>query len=106
MANDKKNQLYALTGQDLGRIEVTAQNGRELRGKRGDFIDYATTNYLGWDFHPRFAERGLELHREWGSLSGWSRLEIDAKIYTDLEDRLRALTGGREVILSHTITDQ
>lgn len=105
MANDKKNQLFDLTGKNLGRILVTEQRGRELaRAKGGSFIDYATTNYLGWDFHPRFAELGMKLHAKWGSLSGWSRLEIDAGPYIEAERKIAALTGAKETILSHTIT--
>lgn len=101
----KKNQLFALTAaKNLGMQLVTEQRGRELARATGTFIDYATTNYLGWDFHPRMAELGMKRHQDWGSLSGWSRLEIDAKIYGDVERKLTALLGCRDVILSHTIT--
>ncbi|HEY8280163.1 MAG TPA: pyridoxal phosphate-dependent aminotransferase family protein [Bdellovibrionota bacterium] len=104
MKKEQKNQLYFLSGKNLGHQQVLEQRGRALRGPRGEFLDYATTNYLGWDFHPRFAELGLSRHQEWGSLSGWSRLEIDSELYSGIEKRLCRMTGGRETILSHTIT--
>ncbi len=105
MSKEKKNQLHALTGrEDLGRQLVHKQEGRLLKGARRDLIDYATTNYLGWDFHPKFLEQGTKRHQEWGSLSGWSRLEIDAPLYLGIEERIARLIGAKEAILSHTIT--
>lgn len=104
MANDKKNQLFALTAKNLGKQLVTSQTGRFLHRRDGSFIDYATTNYLGWDFQSKMFEQGVMRHKEWGTLSGWSRLEIDAAIYGTLERRLAEFTGAKEVILSHTIT--
>jgi len=105
MDSTKKNQLVAFTDAGLSGIPVKAVHGREVHTTAGaTLIDYCTTNYLGFDFHPRMHEIGAQFQREWGSLTGWSRLEADPKIYSDLEARISKFIGVKETILSHTIT--
>ncbi|CAN5489307.1 pyridoxal phosphate-dependent aminotransferase family protein [soil metagenome] len=98
------NQLDAFTDVGLSRIRISAIDGRELQSEHGTLIDYCTTNYLGFDFHPLMHEIGSRYAQEWGSLSGWSRLEADAPIYSDTEERICKFLGVKETILAHTIT--
>ncbi len=101
---NRANQLHDLTKAALTKQPVSLQKGRILQVNGNDKIDYVTTNYLGWDFHPLLAEKGLAYFNQWGSLSGWSRLEVDPLIYSQLEKRIAKFIGCKEVILSHTIT--
>lgn len=104
MKKVRENQLHSLTSAALTKQPLTSQNGRALNVKGHEKIDYVTTNYLGWDFHPALQDKGNKYFQQWGSLSGWSRLEIDPTIYSDLENRIAKFIGCKEVILSHTIT--
>ena len=104
MARDPKNQLYALIGKNLGKQQVIGQKGRKLITTDGSFIDFASTNYLGFDFHPKMQSAGLAMHEKWGALSGWSRLEIDADLYPRVEKSISQMLGCRDSILAHTIT--
>jgi 8-amino-7-oxononanoate synthase len=104
MKKVRSNQLFDLTAAGLTKQSLQSQDGRLLNVSGQQKIDYVTTNYLGWDFHPRLLEKGTEYHRQWGSLSGWSRLEVDPEIYQSLEHRIAQFLGCKEVVLSHTIT--
>lgn len=98
------NQLDAFTEVGLSRIRVNSVDGRELHTPHGTLIDYCTTSYLGIDFHPHMHEVGSRYARDWGSLTGWSRLEADSPIYSDTEARISKFLGVKETILAHTIT--
>lgn len=104
MQKSRANQLHDLTKASLTRQRMKKQDGRLLSINNQQKIDYVTTNYLGWDFHPLLAEKGMKNFKDWGSLSGWSRLEVDPDIYHELEERIAKFIGCKEVILSHTIT--
>jgi 8-amino-7-oxononanoate synthase len=100
----RKNQLPEFEGQGLSHLKISEWNGREFVSDGRRYIDFASTNYLGFDFDPLMHERGTEYAAKWGSISGWSRLEVDPEIYLGLEARLARLLGCAKVQLSHTIT--
>jgi len=100
----KKNQIENLSEMGLLQIKTNKISGREVISGDKTYIDYCSTNYLGFDFHEELFRQGEKFAREWGSLTGWSRLEADPVIYNDLEDRIKKFIGCKDVILSHTIT--
>ena len=75
-----KNQLEQLNAETLVGVPVTRIEGRVLHTPYGEMIDYAGTNYLGFDFAPELREGAARYEMEWGSLFGLSRLEADAVI--------------------------
>lgn len=99
-----KNQIEDLETAGLLGYEVTSQNGRVCTKADGAFIDYCSTNYLGFDFHPHMHAVGSAMAKKWGSLSGWSRLELDSSLFIDAEKRIAHNLGCSQVVLSHTIT--
>ncbi len=100
-----KSQIADITSNtDLGMLEALEIKGREFSNGKQSFIDYCTTNYLGFDFREELHNRGTEYAKTWGSLTGWSRLEADPVIYSNLEKRISKFLGVKETILSHTIT--
>lgn len=99
-----KNQLTELDSAGLAMVQATSLDGRYFKSNEKTIIDYCTTNYLGFDFNPHMHEKGTEYQKQWGSLTGWSRLEADPVIYSNLEKRIQNFLGSGEVILSHTIT--
>lgn len=99
-----KNQLSYLDQIGLMNLPITAWRGREFVSQGKIYIDYASTNYLGFDFDPHLHKKGTEYVEKWGSISGWSRLEVDPGIYENLENRLNSFIGSKKIHLSHTIT--
>ncbi len=95
-------ELADLSG--LGMIPAHSLNGREFSDGKKDYIDFCTTNYLGFDFRPELHNKGTAYNKQWGSLTGWSRLEADPVIYSNLEKRISKFLGVKDTILSHTIT--
>lgn len=104
MGAKKINQLELLNKSTLVGVPMKSMKGRILQTPFGTTIDYCTTNYLGFDYHPELHRQGSLLSQEWGNLVGTSRLEVDAEIFSNLEGRISRWLGAKEVILGHTIT--
>lgn len=98
------NQLGELCLLGLGEIPVDGIDGRHLLSRGRRIVDFCNTNYLGFDFEEKPHLYGCEFSKELGSLFGLSRLEANPSVYADIEREIARLVGGREVILSHTIT--
>ncbi len=99
-----KAQLSELMADQLCPIKIRKIEGRYVYDENRKFIDYVTTNYLGFDFDQHLQQKGEQAAREWGSLTGWSRLEADPEIYVNLEKKIGRFLNSGEVILSHTVT--
>jgi 8-amino-7-oxononanoate synthase len=100
----KKNQLDLLDESRLFNLPASSWSGREFVSNGKTHVDFANTNYLGFDFDPYVHEKGTRLFQEWGSIAGWSRMEVDPRPYPELEERIARFLGAPEVHLSHTIT--
>ncbi|MBX3018964.1 MAG: pyridoxal phosphate-dependent aminotransferase family protein [Bdellovibrionaceae bacterium] len=100
----KFEQLKKLDESRLYNLPIEAVNGRELSSRGRKLLDFVNTNYLGFEFDLAHSIRAEEYQRQWGSLCGWSRMEIDADIYPTLEKRVSEFLGAKETLLSHTIT--
>jgi 8-amino-7-oxononanoate synthase len=101
---DPKNQLSELEKEGLGILTATSLQGRQFTSPSGGFHDFCNTSYLGIDLDERLYRQGLLRTRDWGAVSGWSRLEIDPVIYPSLEASIAELVGAERAMLSHTIT--
>ncbi|OQW51906.1 MAG: hypothetical protein A4S09_09570 [Proteobacteria bacterium SG_bin7] len=99
-----KNQLKILDDLGLFNLPITSWQGREFISNGKKYIDYASTNYLGFDFDPHLTNKGVEYAQKWSSISGWSRMEVDPDIYYNLENRIAKFLNCQNVHLSHTIT--
>lgn len=99
-----KNQLTDLDTAGLAMITALELEGRRFSDGKRSYIDYCTTNYLGFDFRSEMHEHASGFAKTWGTLTGWSRLEADPVIYSNLEKRITSFLGSGETILSHTIT--
>lgn len=99
-----KSQLIELSQDEIGKVPIQSWSGREFKTASRSFVDFASTNYLGFDFDPLMHKRGTEYVQKWGSIAGWSRLEVDPEIYRSLESRLCKFLGAENILLSHTIT--
>jgi len=99
-----KNQIKLLDQLGLTQIPIEEWQGREFISQGKSYIDFAGTNYLGFDFDPLLHQRGAEYMHRWGSLSGWSRMEVNPEIYRHIEKKIGRLLNANRVHLSHTIT--
>ena len=79
-------------------------HGRKIRIGDHWLCDFASCNYLGFDFHPeiiRSVER--ELWR-WGTHPSWSRLLGSPRLYVEIEEQLTDLLGAPDSLVLPTIT--
>ncbi|HXW34377.1 MAG TPA: pyridoxal phosphate-dependent aminotransferase family protein [Acidimicrobiales bacterium] len=77
---------------------------RQIRVGDRWLCDFASCNYLGFDFHPAIMNSvEAQLHR-WGTHPSWSRLLGNPRLYLDIEDQLTELLGAADTLLLPTIT--
>lgn len=68
------------------RVRKQDQRRVEIDGK--PFIDFASCNYLGLDYHPDVMAAIPEMVAEWGVHPSWTRLVASPEPYLELEERL------------------
>ncbi|MCH0565956.1 pyridoxal phosphate-dependent aminotransferase family protein [Streptomyces sp. MUM 136J] len=78
--------------------------GRHIRCGRHWLIDFASCNYLGFDFDPEIMAAIEPAVRRWGTHPSWSRLLGSPRLYPGIEDRLTALLGCEDTLLLPTTT--
>lgn len=99
-----KNQIAELDEQGLIGLVIEKMNGREIICKGNTLIDFATTNYLGFETRSELHVKGIEYASLWGATIGWSRLEADCHLYSDVERKVAEFVGAKKVHLSLTVT--
>src|SRR5690606_1826601 len=67
-------------------------------------IDFASCNYLGFDWDPEIMESVGPAVRRWGTHPSWSRLLGSPRLYPDIEERLADLLGAPDTLLLPTLT--
>ncbi|MFE7902520.1 aminotransferase class I/II-fold pyridoxal phosphate-dependent enzyme [Streptomyces sp. NPDC057424] len=78
--------------------------GRHIRSGDHWLIDFASCNYLGFDWDPEVMESIDPAVRRWGTHPSWSRLLGSPRLYPDIEERLAALLGAPDTLLLPTLT--
>ncbi|MFE0257048.1 aminotransferase class I/II-fold pyridoxal phosphate-dependent enzyme [Streptomyces sp. NPDC059010] len=78
--------------------------GRHIRSRDHWLIDFASCNYLGFDWDPEIAARIQPAVRNWGTHPSWSRLLGSPRLYPEIEERLSALLGAQDTLLLPTLT--
>ncbi|QUW88855.1 putative signaling protein [Streptomyces sp. V17-9] len=79
-------------------------NGRHIRSGDHWLIDFASCNYLGFDWDPEITAAVEPAVRRWGSHPSWSRLLGSPRLYPEIEERLAALLGAPDTLLLPTLT--
>ncbi|MFF8939366.1 aminotransferase class I/II-fold pyridoxal phosphate-dependent enzyme [Streptomyces paradoxus] len=77
--------------------------GRHIRSGDHWLIDFASCNYLGFDWDPEVMESVDPAVRRWGTHPSWSLLG-SPRLYPDIEERLAALLGAPDTLLLPTLT--
>jgi diguanylate cyclase (GGDEF)-like protein/PAS domain S-box-containing protein len=78
--------------------------GRHILSRGHWLIDFASCNYLGFDWDPEIIEAVEPAVRRWGTHPSWSRLLGSPRLYPDIEERLAALLGAPDTLLLPTLT--
>ncbi|WP_109031201.1 aminotransferase class I/II-fold pyridoxal phosphate-dependent enzyme [Streptomyces rubrogriseus] len=78
--------------------------GRHIRSGDHWLIDFASCNYLGFDWDPEITAAVEPALRRWGSHPSWSRLLGSPRLYPQIEERLAALLGAQDTLLLPTLT--
>ncbi|MFF8289418.1 aminotransferase class I/II-fold pyridoxal phosphate-dependent enzyme [Streptomyces sp. NPDC016309] len=98
---------------DLARLQKTSRmcdavidevHGRRIRIGDRWLADFASCNYLGFDFDPEIMDAIAPHVRRWGTHPSWSRLIGNPRLYTEIEERLAGLLGAPDTLLLPTIT--
>src|SRR5205823_965867 len=81
----------------------------EVKGRRiriGDhwLADFASCNYLGFDFEPEIIDAVRAALTQWGTHPSWSRLLGNPRPYIEIEDQLTELLGAEDTLVLPTIT--
>ncbi|MFJ3670902.1 aminotransferase class I/II-fold pyridoxal phosphate-dependent enzyme [Streptomyces sp. NPDC090106] len=78
--------------------------GRHIRSRGHWLIDFASCNYLGFDWDPEIAAGIEPAVRRWGTHPSWSRLIGSPRIYPQIEERLTELLDAPDTLLLPTLT--
>jgi 8-amino-7-oxononanoate synthase len=83
---------------------VDEQQGRDIRIGDHWLIDYASCNYLGFDFEPSIMSAITEQVARWGVHPSWSRLLASPRLYPEIEERMTDLLGAPDCLVLPTLT--
>ncbi|MGC4945609.1 aminotransferase class I/II-fold pyridoxal phosphate-dependent enzyme [Streptomyces sp. DT224] len=78
--------------------------GRHIRCGNHWLIDFASCNYLGFDYDPDVIAAIEPAVRRWGTHPSWSRLLGSPRIYPEIEERLTELLEAPDTLLLPTAT--
>jgi 7-keto-8-aminopelargonate synthetase-like enzyme len=79
-------------------------DGRRIRCGDHWLTDFASCNYLGFDFDPEIMASIEPLVRKWGTHPSWSRMIGNPQLYPQIEERLTELLGAPDTLVLPTIT--
>jgi 8-amino-7-oxononanoate synthase len=79
-------------------------DGRRIRVGDHWLTDYASCNYLGFDWEPEIIDAVDREVRRWGTHPGWSRLLGNPRLYPQIEQRLTELLDAPDSLVLPTIT--
>jgi 7-keto-8-aminopelargonate synthetase-like enzyme/acyl carrier protein len=85
-------------------LRVTKQVNRQVEIDGKPFIDFASCNYLGLDYHPDVMNAIPKMVAEWGVHPSWTRLVASPEPYVVLEERLAEFIKVPKVVVFPSIS--
>lgn len=79
-------------------------DGRRIRCGDHWLTDFASCNYLGFDFEPEIMASIEPQVRKWGTHPSWSRMIGNPRLYPRIEERLTELLGAPDALVFPTIS--
>ncbi len=86
--------------------DIDGQNQRELTIGNETVFDFASLNYLGFDFHQTIIDSIPPMIEAWGVHPSWSRAVASPLPYRQLEQGLAELVGAPDALVFPTLTLQ
>ncbi len=77
---------------------------RQIRVGDKWLTDFASCNYLGFDWHPRIIASVEPALQRWGTHPSWSRLLGSPRLSVDIEEHMTQLLGAPDTLVLPTIT--
>ncbi|HLK58329.1 MAG TPA: aminotransferase class I/II-fold pyridoxal phosphate-dependent enzyme [Chthonomonadaceae bacterium] len=85
-------------------VVAEKQQGRQILVERKWYLDFASCNYLGLDFHPEVMQAIPAALAEWGVHPSWTRAVASPAIYEELEQELAVLVGAKTTLVFPSIS--
>ncbi|MEZ4279256.1 MAG: aminotransferase class I/II-fold pyridoxal phosphate-dependent enzyme [Myxococcota bacterium] len=93
---------------DLGigncHAEDAAFDGRHVRIRGKDLVNFASCSYLGLELDPRLIEGAVDATRRFGIETSSSRAYLSSPLYTEFESLIERIFGGAHVVVAPTTT--
>lgn len=96
------------SGVDLGvgncHAEDARFDGRHVRIRGRDLVNFASCSYLGLELDSRLIEGAIDATRRFGIETSSSRAYLSSPLYTDFEEMIERIFGGAHVVVAPTTT--
>ena len=79
-------------------------DGRLIRIGNHWLIDFASSNYLGFDLDPEIIDAVPAYLHQWGTQPGWSRYRGSPRLYEEIEAQLADLLGTEDALVLPTVS--
>ena len=93
---------------DLGigncNAEDTRSDGRHVRIRGRDLVNFASCSYLGLELDPRLIEGAVDATRRFGIETSSSRAYLSSPLYSEFEAAIERIFGGAYVVVAPTTT--
>ncbi len=93
---------------DLGigncNAEDARSDGRHVRIRGRDLVNFASCSYLGLELDPRLIEGAVDATRRFGIETSSSRAYLSSPLYTEFEAAIEQIFGGAHVVVAPTTT--
>lgn len=93
---------------DLGigncHAEDAEFDGRHVRIRGRDLVNFASCSYLGLELDPRLIEGAIDATRRFGIETSSSRAYLSSPLYTEFESAIERIFGGAHVVVAPTTT--
>jgi 7-keto-8-aminopelargonate synthetase-like enzyme len=105
----ERNQLVSETAQLLSarglihlNAEGTSSNGREVRIRGRDLVNFGSCSYLGLEVDERLKQGACDAIQNYGVQFSSSRAYVSTPLYAEYEALLSEIFGGAPVVVTQT----
>lgn len=96
------------SGLELGlgscHAEDARYDGRHVRIRGRELLNFASCSYLGLELDPRLIDAAVDATRRYGIQTCSSRAYLSAPLYTEFEALIEQVFGGAHVVVAPTTT--
>ncbi|MFM8916418.1 MAG: aminotransferase class I/II-fold pyridoxal phosphate-dependent enzyme [Bacteroidota bacterium] len=101
---DATNQ-NVMASKELGIIHLQGENeimdGRHITINGREIINFGTCGYMGLEMEERLKEGVIDAVRKYGTAFASTRVYVNVKLYTEMEELLRRMFGQPAMLLAN-----